>query len=424
MWKIAGMGVILCLCACAEGQGNPPMDADMQNADVDFLPESPEGEYAMRVDPVSWVCQGEASQWPVMYAIADVVEQDDGVVDILSRGVYGFADFTHWEVAMQSNGYFENEYYFEFPLSPGYPPAEITVSATGSAVSGSLAFTNHWLAGWHDENGVFYTECEIDFDNVGSRSYASWREHPRSSIDGQSRVWHEILEDSLAGNSLSARWQTIDTITQDDEGSFFDVKGPGFNIKNVPRRDDGFVSHTFWFGDSWLDVYGQVENDYLDLEITWELYDPITAKLLWRARDRYTGVPRFVPHIPKQPEPITGAFNAEIAEVFDSCDGELNTRRYVIESLPADNEQIQLWVGSLKPPPFAPDVAGTFEFGFERLDGWRFSSWFSEGEINSDSISFILYIDVLWPDSGELYCSTVYTVSGDKRYQSLFPQEQ
>lgn len=426
MREIAGLGMILMCCACAEGQiTNTPIDANNSNVDVEFLSENPEGEYAMRVETSSWVCQGVASQWPLLYAIADVLEQDDGLVDILSRGVYGFADFTHWNVEIQNDGYFEDEYTFEFPITPDYPPADITVSAAGSVVANSLAFNNDWLAGWYDVAGEFHTECEISFANTGSRSYTNWQNESRSNQDGQWRVWRETLEDSFSPNDLPAgRWQTLDVIAQNDDASVFDLKGRGFNIKNIPRGEDGGVTETFWFGNSWLDVYGRVENNYLDLEITWEIKDPVTNKLLWRTRERYTGSPRFAPHIPQAPEPVTGAFNADIAEVFDSCDGTLESHHYVIEALPADNEQIQLWVGSLKPPPFSPDAVGKFEFGFDRLDGWHFAYWFSEGEINGDSISFVLYIDVFSPDSGALVCSTVYTVLGDKRYQGLFPVEQ
>lgn len=434
MREIAGWGIILLCCACAEGQiTNTPIDANNLNVDVEFLPENPEGEYAMLVETSSWICQGEVSQWPLIYAIASVVEQDNNVADILSRGVYGFADFAHWDVEIQNDGYFEDEYSFEFPLTPDYPPADITVSAAGSVVANSLAFNNDWLAGWYDADDVFHTECEISFANTGWRRYVNWQNEPRPSPDGQWRVWRETLEDSIVSSLPEGRWQTLDTIAQDDDGSIFDLKGRGFSIKNIPRGEDGGVTETFWFGNSWLDVYGQVENNYFDLEITWEIKDPVTNKLLWRIRERYTGVPRFAPHVPKQPEPVTGTFNADIAEVFDSCVGELESHNYVIEVLPAspaqlggptDNEQFQLWVGSLKPPPFSPDAVGKFAFGFERLDGWLYRYRFSEGEINGDSISFMVNEDVLWPDSGALVCSVLYTVSGDKRYQSWFPNEQ
>lgn len=426
MRKIAGLGMILLCWACAEGEGDrtPPVDASAPTVDAEFLPENPEGEYAMRVEAASWVCDGVVTELPPIYAIADVVEQDDDVFDILSRGVYGFADFAHWDVQVQTDGYFEDEYHFEFPLTPGYPPVDITVSAAGSAVANSLAFSNNWLAGWYDADDVFHTECEISFANTGWRRYANWRNEPRPSVDGQWRVWRETLEDSLSPNLPAGRWQTLDTIAQNDDGSAFDLKGRWFNVQNIPRDEDGGVAQTFLFGNSWLDLSGLVESDYLDLEITWELNDPVTNSLLWRVRDRYTGAPRFAPHAPEQSEPITGSFNAEVVEVFDSCDGVLDTHHYVIEALPADNEQILLWVGSLKPPPFVPDAVGRFEFGFERLDGWRFTYWFSEGEINSDSISFLLHIDVLWPDSGALVCSTVYTASGAKRYQNWLSYEQ
>lgn len=425
MWKVMAVGMILAFSACSEDNGDGASeDADTLGTDVEFLPENPEGEYAMRVDPVSWVCQGTASQWPVMYAVASLVEQDDDTFDILSRGVYGFADFSHWGVVWQDGGYFESEYYFEYSLTPGYPPVEITVSAAGSVVDDSLAFINHWLAGWHDAAGEFHTECEIDFDNIGVRRYVNWRGELRSSIDGQWRAWRETLEDSLAGDSAPTRWQTLDVIAQDDDGNFFDLKGTFFNVKNIPRKDDGGVAHTLSFGNGWIEVSGQLDNEYLDLTVAWELRDPVTNNLLWRARDRYTGVPRFAPHVPKQPEPFTGAFNVEVTELFDSCDGTLDARRQVAEVLPTDNAQIQLWIGGIKTPLFAPNAVGEFNFTFELLNNWRYAYWFNEGRINSDTIDLRLNLDVLWPNSGEVNCSVVYAITGDKRYQNMFPGER
>ncbi len=425
--------VLLTLSACAEGVGDV-QDVDANPAILPVQPKPPtvvvtgpladiDGEYAMRVDQVSYLCNGDSSDEAVSYALANVVEQTGTAkFDLLARGAGGFDDFTHWNVEREASGFFTGEDSFDWYITPGYPPAVFTSNATGSVTSDVLAFLNHWIVGWYDAGGVFNQICEITYDDVGQRRYPNWDGAPRASIDGQWRVWHENMENSL-GIPDEPSFQVIDTIAQNDSGSAFDLKWARLNFNNVPRAADGSVNHSFWSGDSFFVVSGVVDNDYLDLEITWDWHDTSTGTLIWHVKDRYTGTPRFQPHEPGNYEPLTGAFNAELAQTFDSCDGILNVHRYVVEALPADDGQIWLWVGGLKLPLFTPDADGAFSITFVRQDDWRYKYALENGKINGDSISFTMHAEALWPDSGVLYCASDYVVTGNKRYVHLFSSE-
>lgn len=420
---------LLILSACAEGSGNydpgspiSPVLPEAPTVTVVQPPEDIDGEYAVRIDPVSYVCNGAVSDEQVIYAIANVVEQSGATFDLLARGAGAYYDFTHWEVEREPDGFFADEASFEWFLTPGYPPLVFVMSATGSATSNSLAFVNNWLIGWYDVNGTFHTECEMAYDNIGRRRYPNWDNSSRLGIDGQWRVWHETVEDSF-GVSDEPRYQTIDTIVLNDDDSAFDLKWTRLNFKNVPRAADGHVNLSFWSNGSLYDISGVVENNYLDLEITWDWFNETTGALFWHVKDRYTGSPRFQPHLVGNPEPPTGAFNVELTQTADSCDGILDVKHYIAESLATDDGQILLWIGSLKPPPFMPNADGTFSFNFDRYDNWHFEYEVENGIINGDTISFTMHAEVLWPDTNELYCASDYTASGVKRYINLFPSE-
>lgn len=399
-----------------------PVEPESPTVTAVDSPENIDGEYAMRVDPTSFICEGVPSEYPVIYAIANVVEQSShGVFDLLPRGTGGgFADFSHWNVKRKPDGDFDDGYELEYYLTPGYPPVILISDIVGSVESETLAFTNKWTAGSYDVNGDFQTGCEIIYDDIGFRRYLNWNDHPRPSIDGQWRVLHEAIEDP-ADPSGEPRYLTIDTITQNSDGTVFDLKGTRFSFKNVPRAPDGGVHELVWYSSSQFEIEGVVENDYLDLYLTRDWYDPITWTLIWHTKDRYVGTPRFAPHQPENIEPITGAFNTALTEAFDSCDGILNSRHYVVESLPADTGQIILWIAGLEVPPFIPNSDGTFGFNFERNGFWR-KQYRLDGKINSDALSFTLKAEATW-GMDEVYCATDYIASGVKRYLNLFPPE-
>lgn len=400
-----------------------PVEPESPTVNVVESREGIDGEYAMRVDSTSFVCEGVTSEYPVIYAVANVVEQSNpAVFNLLPRGTGGgFADFSHWNVERQAYGAFEDGYELEYYLTPGYPPVILISDIVGSVGSGTLAFTNKWTAGSYDTNGNFQIGCEIIYDDIGFRRYLNWNDHPRSSIDGQWRVLHEAIEDP-ADPSGEPRYITIDTVTQNSDGTAFDLKGTRFSFKNVPRAADGSVHETLWYSSSQFEVEGVVENDYLDLYLTWNWYDPITWVLIWHTKDHYTGLPRFAPHLLGDIEPITGAFNAELAETFDSCDGILDSRHYIVESLPADNGQIVLWIAGLDVPPFSPSLDGTFGFNFERNGFWR-KRYRIDGKINSNILSFTLNAEAILSGTDEVYCATDYAANGVKRYRNLFPPE-
>lgn len=429
--------VLVILSSCAEGVGDvdansgvTPVDPDLPTVTIVEPLDDIDGEYVMRMEPVSLVCNGEVlEEQPTLHALANVVEQNNvNTFDLLARGSGGYYDFTHWGIDRKANGLFEDEDSFEWYITPGYPPLVFLMTAIGSVFSDSLAFVNHWDIGWYDDDGVWHPECDFVYEYIGSQRYPNSNGTPRSSYDGQWRVWHENLANSL-GSPDEPRFEAIDTIVLNNEGSAFDLKWTRFNFKNVPRAADGSVAYSFWNGYSLFEVIGVVENDYLDLIVTWDQHDAATGAVLWHLQDRYTGAPRFQPHLPGNPEPPTGAFNVELAQTDDSCDGVLNTKRYVLESFPVDNGQIQLWLAGLKPPPFTPDSDGTFSFWFDRTDNWYFTYQLDEGVINGDIISFTMHTEALWPPnsgplSGEIYCTTDYAATGFKRYTNLFPTEQ
>ena len=432
--KIACLSLLV-LSSCAEGVGDVdanspalPVDPDLPTVTIVEPLEDIDGEYVVRIEPVSMVCNGDVLENPTLYALANVVEQNVGnTFDLLSRGAGGYYNFSHWGIERKANGLFEDEESFEWYITPGYPPLIFLINAVGSIFSDTLAFVNHWDIGWYDDGGVWHPECDFVFENIGSRLYPNWDNKPRSGYDGQWRVWNEMLENSF-GSPDEPSFQAIDTVVLNDSGSAFDLKWTRHNLRNVPRAADGSVAHSFWENGSLFEVFGTVENDYLDLIVIWDWYD-VTGALIWHVKDRYTGAPRFQPHLVGNPEPPTGAFSVELTQTVDSCDGILNSRRYIAEVLPVDDGNIWLWIANLKPPPFTPNADGAFSFDFDRYDNWHFTYQVVGGIINGDTISFTMHSKALWPlGSGELtgqvYCATDYAATGVKRYRNLFPSEQ
>ncbi|MBI2037343.1 MAG: hypothetical protein HYT15_00200, partial [Candidatus Magasanikbacteria bacterium] len=359
------------------------------------------------------------------YAIADVVEQNGPTrFNMLAKGAGGFYDFSHWNVERQSDGFFTDEFFVEWYITPGFPPAVFIINATGSVFSESLNFVNHWLVGWNDTGGIWHTECELSINNDGPRRYHNWDRVSRSGIDGQWRVWHEVVEDSIAAILPEPYYQSIDTIAQNQDGSLFDLKGTRAGLlANLPRASNGRVEETIPASGTVYRITGWITNDHLDLTVTWDWYNQ-TGELIWHVKDRYRGTPRFQPHVKKSPSLPLGAFNAEIVQTANTFDGLLEApHRYVIDVLPADNGQIVLWIGGIKTQPsnLIANADGSFSFRFVRSSGGYYYDYsLNDLVITGDKISFLMQVNAIPSGSTEVLYIFDYTASGDKRFRHFF----
>ncbi len=403
-----------------------PVLPEMQEPTPDTVvaTDSVDGEYAMRVLPTLFVCGGVDENIPVIFPVADIVEQGNSKFNMRAVGAGGYYDFSHWNAQRENNGKFVSEYSFDWYIVPGYPPVTFIINAAGSAVSGSLEFENSWIVGWRDVAGTWHTECEMKFEDKGVRRYHNWDGAPRSGIDGQWRVRHEVMEDSIAAILPEPHYQSIDTIAQNQDGSLFDLKGTrGSFFANLPRAANGRVEVTIPSSGTVYRITGWVRNDYLDLTVTWDWYSQ-TGDLIWHVVDRYQGTPRFQPHAKGNPEPPVGAYSAEAVQTADTCDGLLEApHRHVVEVLLADNGQIVLWIGALKSQPSSIIVNndGTFSFRFSRYSGGYYYDYYLNNlVITGDKISFLMHINAIPSGSTAVLCAFDYTVDGDKRFRHFF----
>lgn len=403
----------------------PPVLPEAQEPTVDTIValDSIDGEYAMRVQSNLYICGGADQNIPTIFAVADVVEQSWDKVDIRSVGASGYYDFSHRNAKRDRVGKFTNEYSFDWYITPGYPPVNFIINAIGSVVSGSLKFFNNWTIGWRDNAGVWHTECEWKFENKGTRRYQNWDGEPRDGVDGQWRVLHEVVEDSVAAVLPASRYQSIDTITQNQSGAIFDLSGTRTSFINLPRAVDGSVDVTIPGAIHTYRIKGKIENNYLDLTVSWDWYG-LDGGLVWHVADRYRGSPRFQPHIKKSLSMPLGAFNANITQTGDTCDGVLEIpRRYVVDVLPADNDQVALWIGSIKSRPanITANDDGTFSFEFSRYsNGYYYDYYLNDLVITGDEISFLMHIDATPFGSTQIQCSLDYVANGNKRFRHFF----
>ena len=227
--------------------------------------EAVDGEYDVRVRSTSYVCDGVVSHEPTISTIANVVERDDGTLDLLPRGAgAGFANYTFSGVKREAFGYFEKDE--EFFLNLGNGDYTVIRNIVGSAFQHAIDFSFDWVVGWPEPSGSgFYTLCEIYYNAGGFRRFLDWQGSPRVSIDGQWRVHLDVLEDSLVGPGDGGKW-VIDTIVQSDDNSVFDLEGTRFSFKRLPRDPTtGEVSVLVIGYLSYNLVKGVVLNHKLDL---------------------------------------------------------------------------------------------------------------------------------------------------------------
>lgn len=355
--------ILVLLAAIAPGCGNPPESppAPSPKPHPTPAPLPPiDGEYAVRLDALRYTC-GDASQLPSpRFMIADVIEQADAHgFDLKLRSYIGVSSMG--TAQRDSGGMFHAESMVSWPGS-SHAEDSIVYDSDGTIIGDQLAFLLVVKIGW-TENGVFHTDCEAAYAVTGTARYRPWSGAPRKSIDGQWRILRRVTSDTSGALGLD-QTLTVDTVTQSDDDSAFDLFGPKLYFTNVPRNSDGAVKYYVVRPNEELFLDGTITDSALDLTLVRKHYDDANV-LTWRREERLTGTPRFEPADPDEAQPFAGSWNARMFDWINTCTGVLSVRHRVIDAVPAGEGKVTLRFMGAETYPFAPEPDGTFRLLFE-----------------------------------------------------------
>ena len=409
------------------GDAGPP-DAP-QPPDVD-------GEYTIDVLPVSLMCYGEPRPTEEIFALANIVEQDNpwqfDLRSNLSNSFMGYYDRPN--IPFAADGYFKDERVDDVSIGGFIIQAKRFVEGSANP-DGTLSFS---LSNDFGLNGAWTSFCLYEADVFGEKRYTSWNKKPRATIDGQWRVKKTILESPLFYPTTLpyTHFTTMDTITQNEEGAYFNIFEtfkPLWSVERNPITGKVDASifvfvHENQNGENRVRLYetylrGTLLPDYMRLEFTWiwsiTETDGTTTEQ-WRQRELYEGVPRYNPRNPALPEPPQGAYNAEYTLLPGSdCGDTPYTEHNVLDVRPIDGGFWPKITTYEIEPVVHLDSNGkltepmVFNLNF---DGGSYA-YKVDGAITGHAVDLTMDINVLdYTTMKE--CKVKFKIAGQKRYES------
>lgn len=182
------------LAAC--GDNLPPEETE--DAGPTEVPPPPEagGEYTIKISPSSYVCVSDGARTTAtFYRVADIVPQVEGLIDLRSELQGTLYEYDRAAMPRGSDGSFHDartDYWYIFPNEP----VLLKRLEDGAADGDDLNFYHRYEVGWNLSDGTYHSECVLEADIDGQRSYERWRDgDERIGISGQWLVTKTVLAD-------------------------------------------------------------------------------------------------------------------------------------------------------------------------------------------------------------------------------------
>ncbi len=427
---------VFALAAC--GDNLTPEASQDAGPDYDAAPDAtpaPEadGEYVVKVSPISFLCYDEPQQTNEFYTLADLVPQEDPwKFDLLSTGLQStFVYFTGYSTPWDQDGggHFSANHVNAVSFGEG-----IDIKAKrfidGIANGYGLGFYHSYDLGMDLEDGSWESFCVYEADISGTRRYMPWDSAPRTSIDGQWRVKETVVASPLflPQNLPYTHFVTMDTVVQNADGSTFDLPGvydPGYYatrnsvsgaVNNSITTDVPGNGETTRYETH---LWGTLLPNQMDLNYTWRWSIVETGEELWFTQEHYEGTPRYNPHNLKLPEPPEGAYNAEYRLMENDCGNTPYTQHRVLDVWQKDDGAVWPKITGFNIEPdvrLGPNGELTMAFIRYTNSGEFYNYSFENSTINGHAVDLNMTVEVT--SNGAHACTAKYKITGPKRYES------
>lgn len=254
----------------------------------------------------------------------------------------------------------------------------------------------------------------------------------------------ELSPETSNNNLPYTHFVTMDTLTQTDDGSIFNLEG-SYNHLQYVMRDlstgavDALMIEIFPGVDEnnqpsttiyETKLWGTLLPNAMLLDFSWKWYNYETGVISWYQLEHYEGVPRYQELDSSLPEPPAGAYNAEYALVSDDCGDPLYTEHRLLDIWPTDDGGIWPHITNLNIEPIVhlgADGKLAMSFYRPRSDGTSYTYTIGtiydedgtahDSTITGHALNLNMTIDVAFAD-GTHKCTALYKITGQKRYES------
>lgn len=427
IWPLLGTLTIVALCLacllllCSCGDNRESYESPNLDAAIPAYP-AVDGEFLIKIFPVSFACYGEPRYAKEFMTVGDVVPQSDSREFDLRSSLQGtFVEYDRSSINWTVSGFFSDTR--TDPVSLAGFQLKANRFVEGRVNDETIGFFHRYELGWDLEDGSYYSACVYEADMSGDRRYASWNEEPRVTIDGQWRVRKSVIESSInyPEGLPYTHYVVMDTLSQANSDFIFDlreVRG-GYHLDRI-HRDPAtsavdaimiIVSNNMEYETK---LWGTVSPDSLSLEYSFRWKQLDTNEELFFQHEKYEGTPRYQP--PASIEPIEGEYNANYELTSNDCGFDNYAEHRILDVRP-DGDSYQVRVTEFGLEPFMKiekDSPITITLN-RTASGWNYT-YKIDGSLDGVELNLTMTI-VRAAIEGDNHCRMNYRISGRKRYQ-------